>query len=213
MADTFTWYNLELHAKMKDEFIKQMPEFDLDRCLDIANHGDIDEFRLLCNMLSTSSYDLKYFNDDYKSLSRLKKACNCRVNSIFGEDISELYNKVLHEQRHEEWAGDERYALFVYDIPKSIPRFVILSVVSILHYMNQPKSTKNAINIYHAFIIKLNSLYYERYEYDRNADPVIRNLDRMHHVDNWIKFTNYLWDRDYESAYSMIEEYNESLAI
>lgn len=213
MANTFVWYNLELRARLKDEFIKRMPQFDLDRCLDIANHGDIEEFRLLCNIVSTGTYDLSYFNHDHDSWSRLKNACNSRVNAVLGKDVSALYNYTLRYQQHDEWADDERYTLFTYNV-SAICRYVILSVVSILHYMNQPKSIENAINMHDAFHkFCIPSLYNERYEYNYDIDPTIRNLDRMHHVDCWVKFANFIWDKDYESAYSMIEEYNESLAI
>lgn len=205
------WYDWTLsNVTRKDEFTSQMPEFDYNKCMNIAKEGDLKQFRLLCNMLDIATYDRSYFNDNYRLIDNLRKACNNRVNAILGPDITQLYNELLKSQGHEQWLGDERYKLFGYNyISMCIPRYVIISIVYIIHYTHMSNSIKSAINIGKIYnCLPDNNLYYEKYLYKDPAKFCFKDSDRKNHIDRWIKFTNLIWDHDYSSAYDMIEEYN-----
>lgn len=206
-----TWYNDYLQNLMKDVFIDKYPEFDFNQCMKIAESENLEDFRLLCNMLQKDSFNdghKIYFDDDDKK-DKLMDVCNNRVNKILGEESVKLYNMFTVSQKHELWQGDDRYALFSYNFASVDTRQIIISVVLAKHYMISTISTE--------IVEQLGQLYSNSVDYNLYYEPtldnttfMIRNINRIYHVTSWIKFIDFIWNNDYESAYNIIKDYQLS---
>lgn len=203
-----TWYNLKLRESMKDEFIKKFPQFDFDNCMKIASEGNLHDFSLLCTMIEIASYDGSYFTCDWDTFKLLREACNKRVNNILGEDNTRLYNMFLKSQKHELWAGDERYKLFAYAFAPTNDRQVIKSVVIANHYLKSEMSIELFEKIGKLYCTPLTpDLYVEKYLFKDFISFKKKNEDRQMHVSLWIKFMEHIWFGRYEKAYEIIKNY------
>lgn len=82
------YYNSHLSQIKLNEFKLKYPQMNVKAFEYIAQYGDLNDFRLLCNMLQQSGYEYTYFDQDYTIIKNLVDMCNRRVDQILGEEYT-----------------------------------------------------------------------------------------------------------------------------
>lgn len=208
------WYNEELINKVVHNFLGKYPTYDKSKFLDIAKNSSLDEFRELCSILYKSSYISSYFDKISLDEKReLINACNDRINDQIGLEALTIYEFFRKSQNHSFWTGDNRYKLFSYDFADYEDRQIIKSVVTFLikyekHYV-ELKDLKNLSYLYNTGLSY--NLYNENKvrQYAINWDTDDKDFNKINeartiHINAWIEFTNYIWNKEFEKAYKLI---------
>lgn len=212
----YPWYNEEVCKQMCASFVKAHPQKNMNLLRDIAAHGNIDEFRTLCNCLYNHMYAPRdFYNMEYGESIELQKLCNERIHTLLGE-YDKLYNKFFKIWRSERWSGDETWKLFCDAYKPYEEARAILTLVDLIQYFGQSLSMEN--------LFKINDLYshgryWELYVEDMYSFHIEipsefkeANARRKAHTLRWRKFMKYIWEGDFKSGKQMLNQYDEEYA-
>lgn len=211
------WYNTKMVKSKVLEFCEQFNEFDVEKINNVIKTCDFKTLRLICNAFSAadySEYPSIFSKQPYEEMEKIKVALNNRVNEILGE-YAALYYMLIESQKHEQWAGDERYKLFGYNLPPYSDRQVIKTlVILVCEYLNKPLTIENMPKIdklychgpYWTLVPEVSSLDYKDWETNDKSFNTLNNY-RKTECEAWYTFMNHIYNGDYKKAYAIMVRY------
>lgn len=196
------WYNSKICEDKCWEFDEKY-SFNYSSIL-AALQSNFEDFCLACNVLSSYGYlpERKTKNLDYKGRSELIKVANRIAREKVGKTFSTLFDGIVKESNRELWGGDEFYKLFAYDIH---PYYVMSCVKAAIYVMDMMKNTKSAEEIIEISSMVCCPPYWELYDenvFDKNFQN--RNTIREKECNGWRMIAKYLYEQNFEDAYSFI---------
>lgn len=107
-----------------------------EKLRELLQSDNLTEFELACNYL----YSLDYSNDmispvmaniKYDDKVELRKIANANVRKHFGQEFSELFDRIVKESKQELWGGDELFKLYTGMYPPYYVASCIKSALSV----------------------------------------------------------------------------------
>ena len=211
-------YDMEVSSKKDKEFIDRfninMRNLDSGKLFDIAENGNLWDFRLLCNSFNSYNklYPLKYKTQNTcETLLKIKSKCEERINNLFGEYILSLINEIYHTV----YNGIESFdvmQLFAWKRPNKKYRGTMIILTNLVsQYPNLIEKQLNLADIKDCIKNESSLLnephpkdvYYRKFcmkdqeEYD----------DRKLCTCAWLEFMDEIFYQSYDTAQNVIDEY------
>lgn len=196
-----------------DEFNINMRNLDSDRLFDIAENGNLSDFRSLCNSFSCYNklYPFKYKNPNTReTLLRLKYKCEERINGLFGEYILKLVNEIYHTIYNGIGTFDVT-CLFRYRRPNRNYRGTMITLVHLIDKFpdlieKELDLTDIKANIKDKSSI-LDAPYFEDVYYRRFTINEMDDSDRRLCTCGWLQFMDEIFYKSYDTAINVLEEF------
>ena len=211
-------YDMEASSKKDKEFIERfninMRNLDSDKLFDIAENGNLWDFRLLCNSFNSYNklYPFKYKTQNTReTLLKIKSKCEERINKLFGEYILSLINEIYHTIYNGTGSFDA-IQLFSYRRPSKNYRGTMIILTNLINqFPNLIEKQLNLADIKDCIKNESSLLnephpkdvYYKKFcmredlEYD----------DRKLCTCAWLEFMDEIFYQSYDTAQNVIDEY------
>ena len=208
-------YNRELSSKKNKEFIEKFNidvyNLNIDKLFNIAENGELEDFRLLCNSFWYNALDPGHYIDYpniRETLLKIKSKCEERIDKLFEGNMLDLIN-AIHNTDHDVYYFD-KIAFFIYNKPiKPYRRMMIVSLIIIHDFIGKELNTSDMKNLIR--ILSPDNFYLDNYDiYGVISHPheVIYEEQKIS-TDAWIEFTDQIFYRNYNAAYDVLTKYNK----
>ena len=205
--------SLEKDKDFVDEFNINMRNLDSDILFDIAENGNLFDFRLLCNSFSCYNklYPFKYKNPNIReTLLRIKYKCQERINGLFGDYILKLANEIYRTIYNSNDTFDATM-LFRYRRPNRNYRGTMITLVHLIYeFPDLIEKELDLANI--KTLIKnkssiLDAPHFEDVYYRRFIINEMDDSDRRLCTAGWLQFMDEIFYKSYDTAINVLEEF------
>lgn len=209
------FYNTMHQKERSMEFYNNHPTFSKDHFVDLAYLLDYEEFCDMCAAWSRFTFSrnsIPWGEVSYDDEREVRDALNGRVNEILGDKL-EVFEMFRANQGHEYYHGDNRYKLFARATEEYNDMSVIKTMVRyIVEVEGKPVDVPMVEKIYkmyrqgeHCGLIPT-----ERFDYDIESDHDFKIMNglRRANVISWEYFMRFVYEKDFDKAYSLIATYD-----
>lgn len=210
--------NTNLSKIKYEEFVNKYSHFSYPKLKAVAKYGDLQDFRLLCNSLMYHDESVDYYYRNHLDCKKmLTSVCSERIEFEVGLDFLRMYamRNGVRDREYADWKNT-LYTLFGYNLPTSTDISDIKCVVQAIHsldrYSKGRLSSSDLIYIIDQMNFKMRQSYEPRLwstSYDCNDcksyDDIISQMNDDH-IAQWVKFTDLIWEKNFEAAYIMMSK-------
>lgn len=213
-------YNLNYDIKFSsekdkyfiDEFNINMQNLDVDRLFDIAENGNLYDFRLLCNSFSSNNklYPFKYKDiNTQEALLKIKYKCENRINALFGKYIMKLINEIYRTIYNGTVPFDVT-CLFRYRRPKRSYRGTMITLVLLINqFPDLIEKELDLESIGDSIKIKSSILDYPYAEDVYYTGFFEKDGDNRLCTAGWLEFMGEIFYKSYNTAENVLDEYSK----